>query len=78
MKFKSSYIKNQRINDLLISLDHDGDPERSYPVIRYTPDMYNTDTHYHIILSRPEAKRLHKFLSQYLEPRSKVKKYGEK
>jgi hypothetical protein len=37
------------------------------PVLLFTPDMQNTNEHYHITLTKNEAKKLKTWLSEYLK-----------
>jgi hypothetical protein len=71
MSYKSKYgitdIRATERDNLSISLDRDTDKSKPYPVFLYTPDMRNTSTHYHVELSKAQAKKLHKWLTQYLK-----------
>lgn len=63
-------VRDSKVNNLQISWDFDvlDDYEKSkYPVFLFTPDMENTQKHYHIELSRKEAKQLRNWLNDYLE-----------
>lgn len=40
---------------------------RRFPVFLFTPDMRNTDNHQHIELNKTQAKKLHKWLTDYLK-----------
>lgn len=67
---------SKRFGVLDISWDFTKDPNKKhqkYPVFLYTPDMQNTKNHYHIPLSRSQAKKLRNWLNDYL--RNTCKKY---
>jgi hypothetical protein len=74
MSFKSRYgitkICAQVIDNLSISYDSDYEdpgPRETYPVFLYTPDMRDTREHFHIPLTRRQAKALHAWLGKWLE-----------
>ncbi len=51
-------LKKGKNSHLDISLDYDTDESKKYPVFLFTPDMSNTDDHYHIELTYKEAEVL--------------------
>jgi hypothetical protein len=59
-------VKDERRDNLSISLDYDTDREKTYPVLLFTPDIEKTADHHHITLSREQAQLLHQWLSEYL------------
>jgi hypothetical protein len=80
MSYKDRYgitkIRDAVIDNLSISWDADcmypnspEDVEKKdrYPVFLYTPWMEDTGTHYHISLSKEEAKALKDWLEEYLK-----------
>lgn len=68
-KFNSKAVKirNKKRDNLEINLDYDTDPKKSYPMILFTPDMDNTDIHYHIPLSIAEARKMRDWLTKFLK-----------
>lgn len=48
-----------------ISLDYDTDPEKTFPVFLFIPDRKQF-THWHIPLTRQQARRLRDWLNRYL------------
>ena len=76
MAYKDNYgitkIRSQKIDNLSINWDADNyvslSPKKlRYPVLLYTPDMNDTNEHYHIRLSRVQAKKLKDWLEAYLK-----------
>jgi hypothetical protein len=71
MSYRSKYgvtkIKPKKMHNLQINWDWDYTPLKQYPVLLFTPDMDNTDYHYHIELNRTEAKKLKKWLDDFLK-----------
>ena len=63
---KICVIKSGRYENLDISLDYDTNPKKQFPVLLYTPNMKNTNEHFHICLNRRETRKLHKYLGEYL------------
>ena len=62
-------LENGRQDNLEISYEP-AQPEFNEPVqavFLYTPDMKDTDEHYHISLQPYQAKILHRWLTQFLE-----------
>ena len=77
MAYKDNYgitkIKARCIDNLSISWDAnitngEKTPKKNrYPVLLYTPDMNDTNTHYHVQLSRKEAKTVKDWLTEFLK-----------
>jgi hypothetical protein len=77
MAFKDRYgdtqIKKGKVDNLSINWDADViDVENCsknsrYPVLLYTPWMEETKNHYHIALTRAEAKKLRNWLTEFLK-----------
>ena len=68
-RFGGTDIRKGKIDNLSIGWDCDGemeDPKQRYPVFLFTPDMGNTNEHYHIQLDKKQAKLLAKWLQDYL------------
>lgn len=69
-KFGITKIINSKYGNLSISWDsQDPNPKNKRgqrPVFLYTPNMDNTNEHYHIALTRKQAKILSKWLIDYL------------
>lgn len=61
-------------DNLVLHWDYDTNPKNHYPVLFYTPDMNNTDTHYHIQLNLIQAKKMHKWLSAFIKNKKRKKK----
>lgn len=66
-KFGITEIKNKKYNNLSIGWDFDEMEEEKYPVFLFTPSMADTSNHYHIPLSKVEAKILKDWLDQYFQ-----------
>lgn len=73
-KFGITKIRHRKngTDELDINWDTDCDPSSNsktnrIPVFLYTPDMRDTDTHFHVPLTRAEAKRLRNWLNDYLK-----------
>ncbi len=64
---KTKVICDKRYDHLKISLDYEIDRTKPYPVLLYTPNTRNLYEHYHICLSKDEARELHAWLTTYLE-----------
>lgn len=63
-------IKKGRRDNLSLSADsyHSFEKVRNrYPVILYTPDMENTNEHFHIKLNTKEARELRNWLNEFLK-----------
>jgi hypothetical protein len=70
-RFGSTNIKSTTRDNLGISRDElDGEV---VPVLLYTPDMRDSNTHHHIPLTRREAADLHGWLGRYLADRNRAK-----
>jgi hypothetical protein len=65
LRFKT--IKGGQIDNLMINLDYDVTPKRLYPVILFTPDMKDTNTHYHIRLNKKQARELRDWLNKFVQ-----------
>lgn len=66
-KFGGTELVDNMFGNLSIGWDYDTNPEKKYPVFLYTPDMKNTNVHYHVPLTKRNAKRLKKWLAEYLK-----------
>lgn len=60
-------VKKGKTDNLSISLDYDTDESKNYPVLLYTPNMDRTEDHFHIPLTKKEAKSLREWLDSYLD-----------
>lgn len=71
MAYRNRYgvtkLKKKRIDNLSINWDYNRTPKSKFPVFLFTPDMEDTDTHYHIKLDRTQAKKLNKWLNDFLK-----------
>ena len=74
MSYKDKYgitpIKKNKIDNFSINWDYDDNPNdknQRFPVFLFTPDMKDTNTHYHIVLGKNQAKVLRDWLSDYLK-----------
>jgi hypothetical protein len=59
-------IRPGRIDNLVISMDYDTNPNKSYPVLLFTPDTENTREHWHIPFTQGQAAKLMNYLADYL------------
>lgn len=66
-RYGSTKIKSKRIDNLQINWDYQRTPKSKFPVFLFTPDMNDTNTHYHIKLDRLQAKKLKDWLEDFLE-----------
>jgi len=66
-KFGNTLINDERFNNLQINWDYDKDPNKKYPVLLFTPDMQDTNKHYHLALNKKQTKKLLKWLQDYLK-----------
>lgn len=64
---KMTKVKKGKTDNLSISLDYDRDESKKYPVLLYTPNMERTEDHFHIVLTKKEAKSLRDWLDNYLD-----------
>lgn len=82
MSYRNKYgitrIRTESYNNLVISWDSDAigwnyqnNPKTRYPVLLYTPDMNDTNEHYHIDLTPTQARKLHKWLGDYLKDKAR-------
>ncbi len=60
--YTETTIKSGKLHNLRASLDYDTDETQTYPVLLFTPNMGDTNTHYHIALNAAESRRLAGFL----------------
>jgi hypothetical protein len=58
------------MNNLSISVDYIGG-EGKVPVMLFTPNMNNTNNHYHIPMTREEAVEMLHWLQAYLQDTTK-------
>lgn len=70
-RFGITKIKSKRRDNLSIGWDYYRTPKSKFPVFLFTPDMENTDVHYHIKLDTTQARKLKKWLDQYLKDKKK-------
>lgn len=80
-RHRARVIKRGRMDNLQISWDYDTNPNYRYPVFLFTPDMDDTDTHYHIQLTRSDAVQLAGWLRSYIRdtgPRGKLTRRAKK
>jgi hypothetical protein len=63
---KSKKIRSSDIDNLSIGLEYDTNPDKPYPMFLYTPSISELNNHFHIALSRKQAKILRDWLSEYL------------
>jgi hypothetical protein len=68
-KFGITNIRASKVDTLSISWDYDVNPKKKYPVFLFTPDMNDTNEHYHIALTPAQARKLRDWLSEYLKDR---------
>jgi hypothetical protein len=69
-RFGITTISTDDINSLEISWDFVDDVEdkkQRFPVLLFIPNFNDCDNHYHISLTKKEAKVLQKWLSDYIE-----------
>lgn len=64
---KTTKIRKGKTDNLSISLDYDRDENKKYPVLLYTSNMDRTEDHFHITLTKKEAKSLRDWLDSYLD-----------
>jgi hypothetical protein len=71
MSYKNTFgktnIRSSKTFALSISWDYDSSPKRTYPVFLFTPDMDNTDEHYHIALTAAQARKLKDWFDDYFK-----------
>jgi hypothetical protein len=60
-------LKAGKRDNLQINLDFDFNPLDPYPVFLFTPNMEDTNQHYHISLNKNEAKALQSWLTKYIQ-----------
>jgi hypothetical protein len=56
-KFGYTKIKSKQINNFIISWDYNTTPKSKFPVFLFTPDMDDTNNHYHIKLDKTQARK---------------------
>lgn len=69
-KFGITKISKGKIDNLSISWDYESDPDdktQRRPIFLFTPNMDNTNEHFHIELTRKQARVLSKWLIDYLK-----------
>ena len=66
-RYGSTKLKDKRIDNLSIGWDYNRTPKSKFPVFLFTPDMECTNIHYHIALNRTQAKKLNKWLTDFLK-----------
>lgn len=71
-KYGSTEIKKGRIDNLGISWGYDIDPEKRFPILFFTPDMTDKNTHYHIQLTTAQARNLKQWLDDFLRENEKL------
>lgn len=64
-KFGKTVIKGEGREGLSISWDFNGEENKVFPVLLYTPNLQQDD-HFHIELTRGEAGILYYWLDRYL------------
>ena len=67
LNIRVKQIRGGKNDNLQINLDYDYTPKHLFPVMLYTPDMRNTDVHYHIHLNKRQARALRDWLSIYVK-----------
>lgn len=80
-RYGSTDIRTGRIDNLSIGWDYEDNPEdvkQRKPVFLFTPDMKDTNTHYHIELDRRQARKLRDWLTSYLNNEPTKHKKGRK
>lgn len=74
-RFSTTTIRPSQRDRLSINVDYDRDPSNIFPVFLYTPDMRDTNDHYHIVLNKKQAAILKSWLESFLkDPRVRSKK----
>lgn len=71
-EYRSTQICPGPYDDLCIVMDYNDDPKDPHPVMLFTPDMNDTDEHYHIELTREQATVLRNWLDKYLNDKPVV------
>ncbi len=67
-KYGRTVLKKERFNNLQLGWEYDRDPKKNFPSLLFTPDMNNSNVHYHIDLrSKKQVQKLHKWLTEYLK-----------
>lgn len=78
MSYRSKHgitpVRRGKLNALSISRDFNFNPEKTYPVLLFTPHMDNTDEHFHIELNRAQALKLRDWLTQWLNDSRSTKR----
>lgn len=69
-RFAITPIKDEPIDNFSMSID---EMDEIVAVALYTPDMENTNEHYHIEFSRDQARVLWDWLSDFLEEDTETK-----
>ena len=69
-KFGITKICKGKIDNLSISWDYHDNPDdkkQRRPILLYTPNMANTSQHFHIELTRKQARLFNEWLNEYLK-----------
>lgn len=69
-KYGITQIISDKIDNLSINYDADHnieDIKQRFPVLLFTPDIDDTNTHYHISLTLKQTKVLYKWLSDFIQ-----------
>lgn len=70
--YGSTDIKKGLIDNLGISWGYDVDPKKRFPILFFTPDMADKNTHYHIELTTAQARNLKQWLDDFLRENEKL------
>lgn len=69
-RYGSTTLRKDKIDHLSIAWDYDDDESdkfQRFPVFLFTPDMDNTNNHFHIPLNREQALVLRFWLEDFLK-----------
>lgn len=75
-RYGSTPINDSKSDNLTIHWDYDYNADNikeRFPVLFYTPWMDDTNNHYHIKLSKEQAKVMKEWLDEYLKEQDSVK-----
>ena len=75
MAVRSMAIRRKPHYNLIIAQDCDQGPRQLHPVFLFTPDLDDTDLHFHIDLTNAEAMRLYLWLGEHLKSVTKKQKW---
>jgi len=70
-KYGITKIIKNRFNNLQINWDYITTLKSKHPVLLFTPDMKDTNNHYHIPLTVKQAIKLRDWLNDFIEDKSK-------